>query len=128
MFIYIKQNLSKENETQKILLYFEIQTDPLIPTKRPDRVLIHKVGKWGTSNTLPYWNTADSLIPTKRPDRVFIYIKQNLSKENKVQKILLYFEIQLDHLIPTKRPVYVFIYMKQNLSKENETQKIPLYF
>ena len=31
-----------KNETHKILWDFEIQTDPLIPTRRPDLILINK--------------------------------------------------------------------------------------
>ena len=34
-----------ENETQKPLWDFEKQTEPLLPTRRPDLVIIHKTKK-----------------------------------------------------------------------------------
>ena len=42
---YAQTRIRSENKTHKILWDFEIQTDELIPVRRPDRVLIKKK-KW----------------------------------------------------------------------------------
>ena len=39
----------QENETHKILWYFEIQTDKLNPARRPDLVLINEKRKTKTN-------------------------------------------------------------------------------
>ena len=38
----LSQESVLENETRKVLWDFEIQTDPLIVTKRPDLVIVNK--------------------------------------------------------------------------------------
>ena len=50
-----------ENEMPKIFWDFEIQTDPLIPTRRPDLVMIKKRSCWLVDFAVP----ADNWVKIK---------------------------------------------------------------
>ena len=40
--VYAQPSTVLENDTQKLLWYFDIQTDPLISARRPDLIIIKK--------------------------------------------------------------------------------------
>ena len=81
-----------ENETHKLLWDFNIQTDPLIPARRPDLIIINKKKEnlqncrlccpSGPQNKLLWDIQTDHLIPARRPDLIII------NKRNRIRKIV----------------------------------------
>ena len=45
MYHMHNQESFRENETNKLIWVFEIQTDPLTPTRRPDQEIVNKKKK-----------------------------------------------------------------------------------
>ena len=89
----------RENETHTILWGFQIQTDLLIPVRRPDIILIKKTT---TFHLVDIAISVDQRVKTKESEKIDKHIdlasEPYMHKpENETQKILLEFEIQTDH-------------------------------
>ena len=79
-----------KNETHKIPWDFEIQTDQLIPAKRPDQILINKK----TCLLVDFAVTADHRMKIKESKKIDKYLNfaRELKKTNKLRNMRVIFQ------------------------------------
>ena len=87
-----------ENEMQKHLWDFEIQTDQLISVRWPDLVIVNKKKKKKRERTCWIMDFSVQLISVRRPDLVIV----NKKKRKKRTCWIVDFTVQADHRMKLK--------------------------